>query len=398
MVDDLLLHQLSVKKSSAALLEAEGELETVSIELPAHNPFKVRILLTGEGGFQNVKAEFHAGASRWYSGLRYALLELETPVSSTADISFQSQAGHQVRIDVFTEYVLETQTQVAYTDSKPNDPDADFYARMAALSIVFHEPGNPAQQRLTDSLFQGEQIPVFVNGEALAAHMEDGVLRIRREVTEDETLSIHLDLSHLNANLFLAQPLRLSLEGPPPLPGTDLRPWIITGILCLLALLFLILMLLTRRRRMGESAAPPLQEYPQQRAETGKYSFSGRLNLYVTRTRSGRDIAPLTYNLFPLPGGKCLTLREVLDSCGVDEPFEGADQILFQAGGARSLLLTNNSNCTLLQNREIMMKGRSYQFLLNTKIDITFEDEQTELVLQYREVKPSEERQMVSAT
>ena len=55
-------------------------------------------------------------------------------------------------------------------------------------------------------------------------------------------------------------------------------------------------------------------------------------------------------------------------------------------------MLTNNSDCTLMQNREILMKNRSYQICTNSKVDITFEDEVSELVLQYRDVKPSDMR------
>ena len=76
----------------------------------------------------------------------------------------------------------------------------------------------------------------------------------------------------------------------------------------------------------------------------------------------------------------------------VEEPFEGADKIFFQPAAGHCLLLTNKSDCTLMQNREILMKGHSYQISLNSKVDITFEDERSEIALQYRDVKPSDMR------
>jgi len=45
-----------------------------------------------------------------------------------------------------------------------------------------------------------------------------------------------------------------------------------------------------------------------------------------------------------------------------------------------------------MQAREILMKGRSYLIGLDSKVDITFEDEVSEMALQYREVKPNELR------
>lgn len=87
-----------------------------------------------------------------------------------------------------------------------------------------------------------------------------------------------------------------------------------------------------------------------------------------------------------------LTLQQILDSCEVDGPFDGAEKTSFQPGAGRCLLLTNESDCTLMQNWVILMKGRSYQINLNSKVDIAFEDERSKMVLQYRDVKPGDMR------
>ena len=50
-----------------------------------------------------------------------------------------------------------------------------------------------------------------------------------------------------------------------------------------------------------------------------------------------------------------------------------------------------------MQNREILIKNRSYQIELNSKVDITFEDEISELALQYKDVKPSGTRLLAGA-
>ena len=157
---------------------------------------------------------------------------------------------------------------------------------------------------------------------------------------------------------------------------------------------------LASRRKKTKVVTPPAAatgaataSAPEARVEeTSRFGYVGRLNIYITNTLSGHDFPPLTYNLFRIPGGKKLSLQEVLDSCEVDEPFEGADKISFQPAAGHCLLLTNESDCTLMQNREILMKGRSYQISLNSKVDITFEDERSEIALQYRDVKPSDMR------
>ena len=178
------------------------------------------------------------------------------------------------------------------------------------------------------------------------------------------------------------------LEGALPLPEPpDYRPVIIgVSLFVLLLILGAVYAVVSHRRKKPRSIPDPPPPAP------SKYSYTGRLNLYITRTKSGRDVPPLTYNLFRIPGGKILTLQEILDGCNVSEPLEGADRIYFKAGANRCLVLSNESDCTIMQAREILMKGRSYLIGLDSKVDITFEDEVSEMALQYREVKPNELR------
>ena len=84
-----------------------------------------------------------------------------------------------------------------------------------------------------------------------------------------------------------------------------------------------------------------------------------------------------------------MSLFEVLDSCGVKERFAGSETIYIKAGANRSLIITNNSDCTIMKSREILLKRRSYQLTLDSKVDITFEDEISELTFQYKDVRLS---------
>ncbi len=395
VIDSILLEQLGVKKNRAAIIDTDGGTEELTVTIPSVNTSRVRILLTSESPIQNLKADFNAADGRQYSGSRYTLLELDHPTDPTVHITFQGRAGGQVKVDVMTEYVLTAQISVAYTDTEPELPDAAYYTRTADVSVTFYDAGDSDRQMLTDSVFQGLSVPITVDGESIPCFFKDGTVAFQRTVTADVMQSVQLDLTKLDTNLILEQPIAMNLEGPPPLPvlpepaPVDLRPQIIVGALLLLALVSVIIIwLASRRKKAVDGAAPPAA----QEEKASRYGYVGRLNLYITSTPSGHDFPPLTYNLFRIPGGKKLSLQEILDSCNVDEPFEGAGKIFFQPAAGRCLLLTNESDCTLMQNREILMKGRSYQISLNSKVDITFEDERSEIALQYRDVKPSDMR------
>ena len=393
-IDSILQEQLGVRKTRAAIVDTDGGLEDITVTIPSAHTSKVRILLTSGNPIQNLKADFSAVNGKQYSGSHYALLELDHPMDTAVHITFQGQSGGQVKADVISEYVLTARLTASYTDSEPNFPEAGRYSRTANLSAVFYDAGGSNRQMLTDVVFQGLPVPVTVDGDRISCYLNEGTVQFQRTVTADTKLPVQFDFTRLDTNLILEQPIFLNLEGPPALskpPQKDSRPQMIAGALILLALLSMLIMWLSSRRKGTKdtvSAAAPAA----QMEEASRYGYAGRLNIHITNTLSGRDFPPLTYNLFRVPGGKERSLQEILDSCAVDEAFEGADKIFFQPAADHGLLLTNHSNGTLLRNREILIKGRSYQIRLNTRVDITFEDERSEITLHYREATPSDMR------
>ena len=406
VIDSILLEQLGVKKTRAAIIDTDGSTEDITVTIPSVNTSTTRILLTSGNPIQNLKADFSAVNGWQYSGSRYTLLELDHPTDTSVHITFQGRAGGQVKVDVISEYVLTTQIAVSYADSDPKLAEAEYFDRTADIVATFYDAGDTDRQMLTDPVFQGLLVPVTAAGDSISCYLKDGVIAFQRAVTADARAAIQFDFTKLDTNLILEQPVSVELEGPPALPKPpleDYRPQIIVGSLILLALISILIIWLASRRKRARVITPPAgaagaavaatPPAPEIRVdETSRYGYVGRLNIYITNTLSGHDFPPLTYNLFRIPGGKKLSLQEILDSCEVDEPFEGADKIFFQPAAGHCLLLTNESDCTLMQNREILMKGHSYQISLNSKVDITFEDERSEIALQYRDVKPSDMR------
>ena len=133
---------------------------------------------------------------------------------------------------------------------------------------------------------------------------------------------------------------------------------------------------------MPEEVVPP----------PSKYTYTGKLNIYITKTPSGYDIPPISFNLFRLSPNRVLSLGEILKECSIEEMMPGAAKIYFRSGANKSLVLTNSSDCTIMKNREVLLKNRSYSLPLDSKLDIIFEDEFSELTLQYKDLKPSEMR------
>ena len=389
-VDAILLDQLNVKKTTAAVVDADGGTEELDITIPSANASTVRILFISDSPIRNLVADFNAGSVRQVSGTHYTLLELARPTAENVHVRFQGEAGSQVNVDVITEYSVVMVPQVTYEDVEPEDTEAANYDRTARISLAFYDAENPERQVLTDTAFEGRSISGTAGGQAWTGALLSGSVTLPpvSGLTEDRTEQITVSFDNLETNVIAQQPLTISLEGAPALPeAPDYRPVIIGGAVgALLVILLAVYLAAGRSRKKPRSIPDPTPPAP------SKYSYTGRLNLYITRTKSGRDVPPLTYDLFRIPGGKILSLQEILDGCNVTEHLEGADKIFFKAGANRCLVLSNDSDCTIMQNREILMKGRSYLIGIDTKVDITFEDEISEMALQYRQVRPNELR------
>lgn len=401
-VDAILLEQLNVKKTTAAVVDADGGAEELNLTIPSANVTTARILFISESPIQNFKADFNADNVRQISGTHYTLLELDHPTGKQVHVSFQGAAGSQVKVDVITEYHVTMIPHVAYEDVEPAEEDATHYERTAQINVSFYDVENPERQVLTDFAFEGKSLSGTIDGQEWSGSLKSGTVSLPPQsgIAENQMAEIVVAFDNLETNIIVQQPLTVSLEGapelpvpPPPPEPPDYRPYIIIGGVMLLGVVVGIVFWINSKRKyrpvpIPESAPPP---------PASKYDYTGRLSIYITKTRSEYDIPPLTYNLFRLPGSKVLSLQEVLDSCNVEERFEGADQIFFRPGAGRCLILTNSSDCTLMQNREILIKNRSYQIELNSKVDITFEDEISELALQYKDVKPSGTRLLAGA-
>lgn len=400
-IDAILTERLGIKQSTVAIVDTDGELEAVSVDLPYAYVDKLRILLTSSAPIQNLTASFHAGNANQINGIRYSLIEIEELSEKHMELHFEGAQGSQVRINVIPEYRVCPQVEVVYEDSIPLTADRDgeegdssiegsqYYDRAAQLLFSFCRENNHNIPLWNEEYFNYSPITVMIDGDLQELPLQSGSLEWSETVTDQRVCEVIFDYSALPVNVIGEDRLSVTLDAPPLLsveePQEATYPqehdYLMIGILILCVFLVLVgILALVLYLRRPKSSSP----LPEDRPEPGKYSYVGKIKLYVTRTRSGYDIPPLSYNLFRLPSGKVISLLEILTECEVEEQFPGAENIFFKAGAARSLILTNNSDCTIIKNREILMKKKSYSLDPDAKVDVSFEDEISELTLQYK--------------
>ena len=231
-VDAILLDQLNVKKTTAAVVDADGGTEELDITIPSANASTVRILFISDSPIRNLVADFNAGSVRQVSGTHYTLLELASPTAENVHVRFQGEAGSQVNVDVVTEYNVAMVPKVTYEDVEPEDAEAANYDRTAQISLAFYDAENPERQVLTDAAFEGRSISGTVGGQAWTGRFCPGSVALPpvSGLAEDRIEQITVSFDNLETNVITQQPLAVSLEGAPALPeAPDYRPVIIGG-------------------------------------------------------------------------------------------------------------------------------------------------------------------------
>jgi len=395
-VDAIRREKFGVKQSTLAIVDADGTAESISAVLPYTYADKIRILITCEKPVKNLKVSLQAESASQVNGSRYAVIEIDNPTEEQLEVRFEGVAGSRVWVNAIPEYYVMPEVSVQYMDSEPQDADPfieHFYDRSAQITYRFASAANPTVHLWENTFFDHSSIPTVITSDSDETvetfFLDKGSLTMQENVTETREFTVQFDYSELKVNAIGDNKIAVELEAPPIIPAQEPEPdppYLLIGMLVAIMVLIgiIIFVILWKKKRQKLIPLPP-----DTKPEPSKYSYVGKLNIYVTRTRSGYDIPPLAYDLFRLPAGKVISMYEVLDSCGVKERFPGAETIYLKAGGGRTLILTNNSDCTIMKNREILLKTRSYQLSIDSKVDITFEDEISELAFHYKDVKLS---------
>ena len=383
-IDSLLGSHLNIKQITAAIVDAEGSMETISMEIPFSHTDRIRILLTSSSAIGNLKTSFQAESASQINGERYSLIQVDRPQSNLLEVSFIGTVGNQVRITLIPEYQVISKADISYQDSEPTEEEMAVYDREATIIYTFYDAGNENIRLWTEEYFQYGKIGLQTEGEQQEGVLQEGKLVSRITVRETVTTKVSFDCSKLPVNVTAITPVEIELEEPPFLP-VQKPPYVLYGILAITAISISAVLIYKKKQ-------PQLEVIPENdgRPAPGKSSYVGKIKLYISRAPSGYDIKPLAYDLFRLPSTKVVSLEEILESCGIKEVFEGAESIYISSGQGRSIILTNQSDCCIMMSGEILMKQKSYQLFEEAKVDITFEDEISELTFQYKGLRPSE--------
>ncbi|VBB09016.1 von willebrand factor type a [Lucifera butyrica] len=125
------------------------------------------------------------------------------------------------------------------------------------------------------------------------------------------------------------------------------------------------------------------------REKVSKGKFTGKMSACYLGLRepAGEEVSPQAALLDNFNGRKRIYLWDLFPA---GQGLSAGQKIWFEPGNNRSIVLGNQSACTIVIGQTVLGKNQSYILRYGDKIFITFPDNDAELELTYEEVKPSE--------
>lgn len=379
--EDYITNQLGIPYRSAGMVKTANR--NLSIKLPDTHMNCAKILLKGKN-IPKYTLECQAKKITDIAGEHFVVLDMENPVDDKVTIAFGKDVTADVEAYLLCNYKFQLNADYSYNQS----------AQRAHIVIkVMNQYGD---NLLSGILEKQGGINIFFDGQKMNYSFTPND-EIAFDVPTYETMEhrIEIGLENICGGFYELKPCNITVVVPSPeksLWEKFLPLWVI-----LIVLLFAVSLIWFLFHRMGKREQEKPERSPESRVievpvepRKKKYEFEGKINLYVLKTKEGEDIPPQSLNLYSRYTKDMITLQWILDTCGIAIKLEDAEKIVFKPGNKRALLVRNTGEATLLKGRELLLKSQQYPLHFDEKVTILFENEETELEIHYKNLKPKE--------
>lgn len=358
LYDDLGFQKISV---STGIIQNNS----IDIDLPINANLlrNVKVLITSNGLLNNVAINYNAKDRILYKGKQYALLELINPQNNKLALNMDFNSSNYINVDLLIEMVANIKTNIELSSKDT-----------AAVKIIPVSKDDETLYLLRDPYFENKNIRIDIQGNSILSKVENGEICFTMPITEEQNDNIEANVHY--------EDLGINMKAPKVLLQMPQRNNYIFYIVSIIVGIFFIVVILLWNKKSRR----PVDDIK----TISPYEYAGKLKIYITKLKEDIDIAPMEYNLYRRFSKEEISLAEILHQCGIELNFEGADKVIFSPGAQKALIISNKSNCTILKNRELLLKNYNALIYFNERIFITFEDEFSEAILEYKSVKPSE--------
>lgn len=373
--------QLGMKYSSAGTVKSTAQ--GLSINLPDTYMYQAKILLKGKQ-IPKYTLECQAEGIEDITGRHFVVFNLDKPLNDKIEILFSDKLKSDVEAYLLCAYQFQLKVQYNYQQSEQE----------AQIHLVVCNPsgdnllsGILKEQREIDIVFDGQEVEYDFSGN----HRITFTVKTQR--TDEH--KIEIGLRNVCGMFEELSPCMVNISVPEPKPGIWERFFVLWIVLGSLLLIVGSIWYCFQRRRRSETVkteySPDARviEVPVE-SKKKKYRFEGKINLYVLKTRDEADIPPQSINLYSRYSKDELTLQWILEACNIQVSVKEAEKVVFKPGNKSALLVRNCGNATIVKGRELLLKSQQYPLHFGEKITILFEEEEMEMEIHYKNLKPNE--------
>lgn len=353
-----------------------GELK---IKLPDSLMKEAKIILTGRQQNNNLTVNCEAGKIDILKGKHYTVIELQNPHSEEITIQMTTEEDMEVTAYFTAEYEFLTTVSGNYNDD----------LQQGEINI---EIENTDGRNLLEGHLAEGGLSVLMNGEEYSWQLKDGMLIVSKEILQSEEIELELKFNDGFSIYSGEKTITERIEVPEIEEPEKQVDWFFWMVLLIFTVMLIVIFLASNKKKEKSGTVKIIDEsrvYPGESSPKGN-DFCGKIMIYVIHSRDDIDYPPESINLFARCNREVISLEWLLDECNLPLNLKGAEKIILRPGEDRSLAIKNNSKAAALKGRELLAKGRFYHLYYHEKITFIFDQEDTEIEVHYKDLKPNE--------
>lgn len=375
-ISSFLYDDLQIKRKFLAVADANGENQTIAVTLPSNKMSNATVFITSNNPITSLVADVATESCIQFSGSNYSILQLIEPTSTDLKVTLQTKKDSQIKIEIIPEFEVSIVYEIIDND----------------VFFMFKDSFNN-KTLLNEDYFNDLAINLIVDDIIIDLTLNNGQAVLSYDEVYTSGKLGYLDFSNLPANIiadnyifFELDTIEAEIEAEEVVLIEEKRKLfdfnfsfnsgLISFFLVVITIALVIILLKQGKLKL---ALPNLDS-------KSMYSYIGKLDINIVRTKSGVDINPVTFNLFRINNGRKISLYEVLTELAISEPFPGCENIFFKPVANKNILMLNKSDCTILKDSEILLKNKSHIIALESKFEIIFQDEKSEIVVHYKNI------------
>lgn len=353
-----------------------GELE---VKLPDCYMETAKIVLLGKQQNENLSVNCEAEKINVLKGKKFTVIELTKPGSQEVKIQTLSETAMDIDAYLLSEYDFEITTGHTYI---PETQTAEIWMMLT----------NRAGNNLLAGQLKDGGIKVYLDDKERVYEIVDGKAIIEEKYQSGGIAKLKISFEGANGNYYGAVRAEEKIVVPIIEEPEQIDWFFWTVIIVFVISITLIFYVAAKRKRTVNTGKRVVDESRALPKEKGMHrnDFYGKIQMFVIRNKENIDFPPESINLFARCNREMITLEWLLDACNLPLDVKGAERIIIKPGVDKSLIIKNNSKATALKGREFLIKGQSYHLYYHEKVTFIFDEEDTEIEVHYKDLKPNE--------